>query len=141
MSGARAPHNDQGARAGAWLAWGPAAIYLFAVFYMGSIAVDPISQISFEWKDKVMHALGFGIMQRTHFRVLEYHMRGATPGRLALLSFLSASLVGVALEVWQAFLPHRMADVADALANTLGAGLFAWFWPGRRGETGEGRGE
>ena len=117
--------NARPRRSGAYLALGPAIIWLVTTFYLGSIDGDPTDPIRFELKDKVLHAIAFGLMQRTHYRAFQFLFPSWTELRVVVTSVVTASLAGVALELWQAYLPHRTADVFDALADTAGAILFA----------------
>ncbi len=107
----------------------PAALYLVLAFISGSLAADPMLGIQFDAKDKLIHLLGFWLMQWTHARALRHLWPGRPEATVLVQSLLSASLAGALLEGWQFFLPHRTADfwdfVADVLGAAIGAGLSA----------------
>jgi VanZ family protein len=107
------------------VAWVPALIWLGLTLYLGSTRRDPLAVVHYELKDKLAHALFFGVMQRTHFRVFEFLRPALGPSRQNLWAFVTATGVGILLEVWQAFLPYRSAEVLDALADAVGAGVVA----------------
>jgi len=113
---------------GAVVALVPALLYLVTAFYVGSIDQDPLAVVQFHWKDKLLHALFFGVMQRTHYRAFEYLRPGAAPRTISVWAFMTAAAAGILLEVWQAFLPHRTAELWDAIADAVGAALFAWLF-------------
>ncbi len=115
-------------RAGAFLHVAPALLYIGVVFYLGSIAVDPLVGVDFDFKDKVMHALAFGGMQLTHARAFSFLWPEWPRRRVALWSGLSAASFGGLLELWQAALPHRSADFWDFIADAVGAFVAAFVW-------------
>lgn len=112
----------------------PALLYWGCAFYFGSITSDPLPVLTFSWKDKLVHFFAFGFMQRTHVWALRYLSAHHTQGLLTSEKGISwsawgtASATGALLEIWQAFLPHRAAEWADLVANTLGAACFAWLF-------------
>lgn len=76
-------------------------------------------------RDKFYHAANFGVLALFIYLA----------SRRAWLSVLLASLYGMTDELHQAFVPGRSADVADWLADTLGAALavtLARLWQRRR---------
>lgn len=120
--------NTRVRRSGAFLALAPALVWLITTFYLGSIDGDPTDPIQFELKDKVHHAIAFGLMQRTHYRALQFFFPSWSEVRVVVTAVVTASLAGIGLELWQAYLPHRSADVFDALADIAGAVLFAFLF-------------
>lgn len=108
----------------------PALLYVVAVFYMGSIAVDPPGELAFDWSDKVLHALAFGGMQFTLARAMRFSWPELSAERVAVRSVVTAAACGGVLELWQAALPHRSAELLDFVADAVGAGLAGWFWWG-----------
>jgi hypothetical protein len=102
-----------------WLPLG----WLFLIFYLSSQSwiadVDP----PFAYFDKVAHVGEYGILC-----LLLYWAFTHTPGSLwkrypVMLSILFTVLYGCSDEIHQIFVPMRTADMADVLANSLGAGL------------------
>jgi VanZ family protein len=101
----------------------PALLYLAAIFYGGSIPLRaPPIDIGLSF-DKLLHLLVFGGLQVLLVRALR-------PGRLSFASknwfaVAAASGIGLLLELYQATLPHRSAELMDWVADTLGALLAA----------------
>jgi VanZ family protein len=72
--------------------------------------------------DKVAHLLGFFLTQRIAARALRHDL-GGRPVRVAVAGGLVSAALGGLLELYQATLPHRSADIWDFVADALGAGL------------------
>lgn len=103
-------------------AWAAAlALTVIAASHRSAVAAPSV--ISF---DKVAHFCVYGLLATLVQRAL--------PGRRApLVAVLVVSLFGVTDEVHQAFVPGRSSEVADWVADTLGAilatSLYAgWGW-------------
>ncbi|HSC85734.1 MAG TPA: VanZ family protein [Polyangiaceae bacterium] len=129
MSSEQAPQLVEARRGpGGILALAPALLWLGTTFYVGSMARDPLAVIEFDAKDKVLHALFFGVMQRTHFRALLFLFPKRPASFLNVRAAITTILVGILLELWQAFLPHRSAELLDAVADAVGAVCFAWLF-------------
>lgn len=75
--------------------------------------------------DKVEHAVAFLIMQLLAFRALRYVRPERNRAGLAWAAAGISLALGVALELYQLALPHRSAELADAVADAVGAGLGA----------------
>lgn len=112
----------------------PALLWTLAIFVGGSIGTsqpNPPIGIGF---DKVQHMLAFFALQVLSFRALRYGLPERPRTRLLWLGALTSLLVGIALELFQLGLPNRSAEVADAVADAIGAStaalLFGWLrWP------------
>lgn len=131
--------GGDGPRPGGFLALVPAFVYLVTAFYLGSIDQDPLHAVQFEAKDKFLHAFFFGVMQRTHYRALEFLWPRASAARISWSAASSATGVGILLELWQAFLPHRTAELLDVFADAFGAFAFAWIFHRARERTARNR--
>jgi VanZ family protein len=90
----------------------------------GSHAPEPDIDIGFPI-DKLEHAVAFLVMQLLAFRALRHEFPERSPARLALAAALAAILVGIGLELYQLGLPHRSAEFADVVADSVGAGIGA----------------
>jgi VanZ family protein len=103
----------------------PALLWAIAIFVGGSSGV-PQPKIDLGLPtDKVNHVLAFLGMQLWSYRALRYARPSQSRASLRWLSALSAVLVGVALELYQLGLPDRSADVADVMADSVGAAIGA----------------
>jgi VanZ family protein len=103
----------------------PAALYVAAIFYAGSVEQGPTLDVQFISPDKLLHAVGFFAMQLTMFRAVRWRYAELGTARVALVALVISSAVGALLELWQAALPHRTAEFSDWVADTLGAGCAA----------------
>ena len=97
---------------------GPAVVYVAAIFVGGSLSGG---ETNVTMTDKQLHAVAFGVMVPLLARAVHYVRPGlALPVRLGV-SAGASSAIGALLEVWQAILPHRDADVLDWVADSIGA--------------------
>lgn len=103
----------------------PAIVYSVVIFIGGSLPKGPKLGLEFRHQDKVLHALAFGILAALIWRAVVYLWVEERPMIWALISVVVASAVGGALELWQALLPARDADILDFLADALGAAIAA----------------
>ena len=116
----------------------PALAYAGALFYGGLIRLGALPEVGFVATDKLLHTLAFGGLALLLARTAHWFRPIATLARKLLFGALSSSLLGLLLELCQAFTPYRSADVWDWLADTLGAGLatglvfLIWTWVPRR---------
>lgn len=115
-----------------WPAWVSALLILL----VGTIPQGPpgVQRLN----DKLLHFIGFAVASWLWCRALR-HLAPAAPARVAALrGGLVSTGLGALLELWQALLPYRSAElldwVADALGALLAALLMAAFW--RRSERG-----
>ncbi|MDP3069338.1 MAG: VanZ family protein [Opitutaceae bacterium] len=80
--------------------------------------------------DKIGHFLAYGLFATLLCRAFGAHGRGA------LIALLLASAYGASDEWHQSFVPGRNSELADWIADTLGAalavGLYTWVTPYRR---------
>lgn len=96
-----------------------ALVYVVGVFYLGTVNVGPLPRgIP---SDKVGHVVAFLGLEMA-FELAWLELRPAVRRALAIVSSL---LVGLALELVQAALPHRAADPLDFAADAVGAVLGA----------------
>ncbi len=109
------------------LAW--AVFVAAAVFYASShsrVAAPGLTRVD----DKIGHFAAYGLLASLVCRALGGGWRGA------LIALVAASAYGASDEWHQSFVPGRNSDVADWVADTLGAALavvlYAGFAPYRR---------
>lgn len=100
-------------------------LLLGVTFYFGTIPDAPRAG-EFDGQDKVVHALFFAVLAAAHAWFFRAYAAGKVEKRPVLRAFLTASAVGALLEVVQAFLPHRSAELLDFVADALGAAFGAW---------------
>ncbi len=110
-------------------------VYVVVIFWLGAAHVSvPLPQ-SFLSPDKIAHFVAFGLLAVLLLRALRYEFPSITNGRAVIASVALSSLLGALLEAWQALFPHRSLELADWIADTLGAmlaGSVAALWLRRR---------
>lgn len=103
----------------------PALLYVVAIFYGGSVPAPAVPGPAFSSKDKLLHAIAFGIMLITILRAVRYFAPEATQKGALWISFALVCAAGGALELWQMHIPNRSAELLDFVADAVGAGLVA----------------
>jgi VanZ family protein len=99
----------------------PAIVYAAFIFYLSSQA-NPLPGLSTRFSDKLLHLVeyaAFGAVATWGFSHL------VRLPRAARWAALVGSLYGLSDEFHQRFVPHRSADVADWVADTIGSALGA----------------
>jgi VanZ family protein len=100
----------------------PALLWALAIFIGGGPGVpQPSIDLIFVPIDKFDHTLAFCGLQVLGFRALRYAFPDRTRVALLWVAALLSVVFGVALELYQLGLPDRSAEVADALADGVGA--------------------
>lgn len=120
--GREAPENGRGGFARNVL---PALLWTVALFFGGGGPPPPEGpgELIGVPSDKLLHALAFLVLALLTARAVRYELPGrARLSRAGLAVGLSVA-TGVLLEVYQLALPDRSAEVADAVADTIGAVL------------------
>ncbi|HWZ93274.1 MAG TPA: VanZ family protein [Polyangiaceae bacterium] len=99
----------------------PASAYVVVIFYTGLIRLAKLPEVGFMPTDKLLHALAFAGLALLLVRATRVLLpRASLRRRLSFAVFL-ASFVGALLEVCQAFVPYRSAELLDWVADTVGA--------------------
>ena len=100
--------------------WLPLILYcLFIYIQSANPSPDQIPSIPFV--DKVFHFVAYGIMGILFYRAYQTLRIKDNLQMLMLFSVVSASLYGISDEIHQSFVPFREAEVADVIADMLGA--------------------
>jgi VanZ family protein len=101
----------------------PAILYVALIFYGGSVQVSmPLHDPPIP-TDKVLHFLAFAGLSFVLFRAVRHEFPLESRPKQAMTSVALAVTCGALLELYQAALPHRSAEVLDLVADALGAGL------------------
>lgn len=99
----------------------PAVVYASVIFVAGSLPQGPETELVFAFQDKLLHLLAFGGLAVLVWRAARHLWPAKERVWLLGVSLGGAALVGGVLELWQALLPTRSADVLDWLADVAGA--------------------
>jgi VanZ family protein len=102
------------------LAWLPAALYM-ALIWLLSSGQQPVSLEAVPFHDKGVHFMEYGTLGV----LLAHAMQGTLPRASRLRVLIYAALLtvswGVLDEIHQAFVPGRMSETADVIADAIGA--------------------
>lgn len=113
-------------------AWGLAGAWAAAIFAASSIPRGAPVPLPGQCVDKLVHAAVFAVLGG--LAALAWRAEGVGPRRAALLASALAALWGVLDEVHQRWTPGRAMDLADMLADGLGAVAGAIVTSGRPAE-------
>ena len=107
------------------LYWLPLVLYCLLI-YIQSANPSPEQIPSFPFVDKLLHFAVYGILGILFYRAYQTLRIRGNIQLLMVLSVASASLYGISDEIHQSFVPFREAEVADVIADTIGA--FSWVY-------------
>jgi VanZ family protein len=102
------------------LYWLPLILYCLLI-YIQSAHPSPEQVPIFPFSDKILHIIAYGILGILFYRAYQTLRLKDNIKVLMLLSMVSASLYGISDEIHQSFVPFREAEVADAIADMVGA--------------------
>lgn len=102
------------------LYWLPLILYCLFI-YIQSDHPSPEQILTFPYVDKVLHVTAYGIMGILFYRAYQTLKLKDNIKMLMFLSVVSASLYGISDEIHQSFVPFREAEIADVIADMIGA--------------------
>ena len=100
--------------------WLPLILYCLLIFIQ-SANPSPEQIPSFKFVDKLLHFSAYAIMGILFYRAYQTLKIKDNLRLLMLMSAVSASLYGISDEIHQSFVPFRQAEVADVIADIIGA--------------------
>ena len=109
--------------------WGPAWAMMVLIFVLSSMS--GLGPVPGGVDDSVAHALEYAVLAALLLRGLAGARWRGVRVRAAGMAVLLATLYGVTDEAHQRFVPGRMADIADLIADAVGATAAAgliWAW-------------
>jgi len=109
------------------LYWLPLILYCLFI-YIQSDHPSPEQIPSFPLVDKVLHFIAYGLMGILFYRAYQTLRIKNNIQMLMVLSVVSASLYGISDEIHQSFVPFREAEVADVIADIIGAFSGVWLY-------------
>ena len=100
--------------------WLPLILYCLLIFIQ-SANPSPDQIPSFPFVDKLLHFAAYGILGILFYRAYQTLRIKDNVHLLMVLSVASAFLYGISDEIHQSFVPFREAEVADVIADAIGA--------------------
>ncbi|GFO71931.1 hypothetical protein BJAS_P1777 [Bathymodiolus japonicus methanotrophic gill symbiont] len=101
-------------------------LYCVLIYWLSAQSTLPTPEL-FQHQDKVVHAGAYFVLAVFTLRALCHFISSLT--MLLLSSLVFCSVYGVLDEWHQSFVPGRISDVNDWLADTVGAILFlGWYY-------------
>ena len=99
----------------------PALGYSILIMIAGSLPAAAMGPQ--QLNDKLLHLIGFGGLALLSCRATRYLWPGLSERTVAFVGFMSAVVLGGALEIWQGLLSYRSAEWLDWVADSLGGAL------------------
>ncbi|MDZ4746066.1 MAG: VanZ family protein [bacterium] len=103
-----------------FLALIPVVVLSIAIFVASSLPALSPPSLGIEWQDKVFHAIAYFV----YGLCVQVAVLGYKPSISMSHAWIYVVLIGVLFgisdEVHQAYVPSRMAEVADAVADAIG---------------------
>jgi VanZ family protein len=101
-------------------------IYAGIIFVGSSFPGDDLPSLGVS--DKLLHAMEFGVLAFLLCRALRAQMPSRSRYFIMVVSILATIGYGLGGETHQWFVAGRTPDLADLVADSLGACLMAWTW-------------
>ena len=108
------------------LRWILTTLYAAGIFVISSIPGADLPQVTIS--DKLLHGLLFGGLAVLACRALRVQYPTWSGGAVGCLAALSTFAYGCLDEVHQGFVSGRQSDLADVLADGVGAAVASWGW-------------
>lgn len=105
------------------LALAPVVLLSIAIFVASAMPALKPPSIGIEWQDKLFHAVAYFVYGCTiQIAVFGWNITIRTRDAFLLVVLIGIAY-GISDEIHQSFVPSRMAEVADAVADTVGVVL------------------
>jgi len=101
----------------------PAIAWAAAIFIQSSLSDISAPELGFDWQDKVYHAIEYAILGFLLIRALRFQGNHFLQKHAAWLTLLIGSAYAISDEIHQFYVPGRMADVHDVIADIVGVAL------------------
>lgn len=98
-------------------------VWISTIYYLSSQPMPDID-LGFSHQDKLLHLGAYGLLGMLLLGSMARHPDGYQP-RQVILAAVLAALYGCSDEWHQSFVPGRMLDVLDLIADSIGALLGA----------------
>lgn len=101
----------------------PAIAWAAAIFIQSSLSDISAPELGFDMQDKVYHAIEYAILGFLLVRALRFQQNLFLQKHAGWLTFLIGSVYAISDEIHQMYVPGRMADASDAIADVVGVAL------------------
>ena len=98
----------------------PWQLLMIFIFILSSFSNDRFPRIDFEWADKIIHFIVFGLLGLFLYRSFLASRKLFLNKNALVYSMLIGSIYGLSDEIHQFFVPGRFASLSDLIADTLG---------------------
>lgn len=119
-----------------FLLWLPPIALMGLIFHLSSMTLDELSEqgLALQLWDKTQHFLAYLVLSFLLAQALTGRLNTPPSWSAAALAFALAAMFGISDEIHQYFVPTRQMDLADWLADCVGASVvFLWWFFGSRG--------
>ena len=99
----------------------PPILYALLIIAASSISGLKSPSLGDYQLDKIIHFLEYFIFALLTYRSVSHLANKALSGRALLISFLLVGLFALADEFYQKFVPNRVSELPDLIADLLGA--------------------
>lgn len=100
--------------------WGPVVVYMGLIFWASSMSSPPSPGAV---NDKVLHLACYGGLAGLTLRATAGGRLAGVTWTAALLAWAIATVYGATDEFHQSFVPQRSVELADLVADAVGAAL------------------
>lgn len=113
-----------------WSYWLPVAVYAGLIFYLSSLPypTKELPSLFGELNDKFIHVVEYGVLGILLYRALRWASGPWFAAHAWWLASLGAACYGLTDEIHQSYVPPRMADHLDVVADAAGATLLTFAW-------------
>jgi VanZ family protein len=121
-------------RGGGLWAWGPTLLIAAGIFAASSLPRAQLPEVGVPGIDKLEHGLAYALLGAALARGWRWQRPGWPGAATWCAAWLAALAYGLSDELHQLLVPGRMFDLADLLADGVGAALGAaaylrlWLW-------------
>lgn len=98
-------------------------LWVLVIFTLSSIPHDGLPRLDIPHADKVIHFFEFFFFGAFVARAHRASVPGALPARVTVMSLLLAGTYAFFDECHQQFIPGRMVETADLIADLVGLGV------------------
>ena len=98
----------------------PAISWATIIFIQSSLSSIPTPDLGFDFQDKFLHAIVYGILGFLLLRALIFQNNRVISRYAAVLTILIGGFYAMTDEIHQSFVPGRYADFDDGIADIIG---------------------